>query len=92
MPLTLPLELSICTAAETAAAWLDWLDGPDPGPVVDAADVEIVDGAGVQLLLALARALHRRGRELTLVDPSEPLRRACIALGAHALVGAGSAA
>ncbi|MBU6261267.1 MAG: STAS domain-containing protein [Burkholderiales bacterium] len=88
MPLTLPLELSICTAAETRAACLSWLDRPDPGPVL-AAGVEVVDGAGVQLLLALARAAQRRGRDFALADASEALRRACSALGAGALLGAG---
>ena len=92
MPLTLPQELSICTAATTRAEWLAWLDRPEaePGPVAGAG-VEIVDGAGVQLLVALARALQRRGHTLAVDEPSEPLRRACAALGAQALLAAGSA-
>lgn len=93
---TLPSELSIYTVGELRTKWLEWLN---PAPAadgsqnlldeafrVDAASVGEVDGAGVQLLLSLAKALSRRDRNLSLVNPSQPLVDACAALGASALL------
>jgi ABC-type transporter Mla MlaB component len=93
---SLPAELSIYTVGELRTKWLEWLS-PAPGTdgsqnllddafSVDAASVGEVDGAGVQLLLSLAKALARRERTLSLVSPSQPLVDACAALGASALL------
>ncbi len=94
----LPAELSIYTAAETRAAWLAWLASEDaaagqvdPTIAVDASAVDVIDGAGVQLLLALARTLHERGTGLAFSAPSRVLQEGCAALGADALLAGGDA-
>ena len=98
--LRLPSELTIYTASETHRAWLAWLaaeqaGSADPAPdglcPVDAAAVEQVDGAGVQLLISLAASLAQQRRRLQLLDPSAALRQACTSLGATALLEAGAA-
>ncbi|MDI1261419.1 STAS domain-containing protein [Aquabacterium sp.] len=96
-PPPLPAELSIFTATETRAQWLAWLASESSGltstaelPPFDASGVDTVDGAGVQLLLALQRTLHERGLTLQLAAPSQTLRNACTALGVGALVLTGA--
>ncbi len=93
--LSLPAELTIYTASETRAAWLAWLaaersdgsnDTGDDRCPVHAGAVDQVDAAGVQLLVALSHTLARQQRRLQLLDPSAPLRGACEALGASALL------
>ncbi len=82
--LQLPPELSIYTAAELHQAWLDWasqLPSQSTHALADAALVDQVDGAGVQLLLALQGSLSLRGCRLRLNAPSPALRTACAALG-----------
>jgi ABC-type transporter Mla MlaB component len=82
--LLLPSELSIYTAAELHPQWLAWADRrtAEPGEAqADGTAVDQVDGAGVQLLIALQRCLAARGCTLQLRDPSGPLRDACAALG-----------
>jgi len=93
----LPAELSIYTAAEIRSSWLDWLAGetaalPTALRAVDAAHVDVVDGAGVQLLLSIDRALRERGAALRLAAPSATLSAACEALGAAALLADGGLA
>ncbi len=94
----LPNELTIYTASEARAAWLDWLAGLDEGvpagtlPPLDAADVESADGAGVQFLLSLLRTLDQRDLTLTLNAPSEALRNACLSAGVWPLPAGGAAA
>lgn len=91
--LHLPAELTIYTVGELRSSWLAWLGdavaGDDPGAVLhaDAAAVDQVDGAGVQLLLSLANALTAHGRRFRLDQPSAPLVQACTMLGASALLG-----
>jgi ABC-type transporter Mla MlaB component len=90
--LCLPAELTIYTATETRAAWLGWLagDGSSSGHEavceVDAASVDEVDAAGVQLLVALAHSLQRQHSRLRLHEPSQPLRQACLDLGVAGLL------
>jgi ABC-type transporter Mla MlaB component len=82
--LLLPPELSIYTAAELHPQWLAWAgQGALAGreALADGQAVDQVDGAGVQLLLALQRCLAARGCTLRLQAPSHPLREACAALG-----------
>ena len=81
--LRLPAELTIYTASQCRAAMLDWLAGqPVDGLCpVDGAAVDQIDGAGVQLLVSLAKALGSRQRALRLVDASGPLQAACASLG-----------
>lgn len=82
--LHLPAELSIYTAAELHPQWLAWArrDGAEHQDArADGTAVDQVDGAGVQLLIALQRCLAARGCTLHLHAPSRPLREACTALG-----------
>ncbi len=90
--LRLPHELTIYTAAETRAAWLAWLsgDGAQAGTDavchVDGEDVDEVDAAGLQLLVALAHSLQRQQVKLRLLQASRPLRNACHDLGLAGLL------
>lgn len=82
--LHLPSELSIYTAAELHPQWLAWAGHSAPSAsdaLADGTAVDQVDGAGVQLLIALQRCLAARGCALRLHAPSRPLREACTALG-----------
>lgn len=94
--LALPSELTIYTVGETKPHWLAWLNAARDASAagaealicqVDAAAVDEVDGAGVQLLLALSNALASAHLSLRLTDPSGPLVAACNALGAAHLFG-----
>lgn len=78
-PLALPAELTIYTVGELHPQWLAWLQ--QEGGAVDAAAVDQVDGAGLQLLLSLSHAVDQRGRRLQLQAPSQTLRAGCEALG-----------
>ena len=99
--LRLPRELTIYTAAETRASWLAWLSGDgghaepnaqgEPVCRVDGEDVDEVDAAGVQLLVALAHSLQHRQVSLQLCRASGPLRAACHDLGLAALLLGGDA-
>lgn len=84
--LELPRELCVPEVAALRLTCLDWLDAQDAEELVDASEVDEVDAAGVQLLLALSRSLASRGRRLHLHAPSGPLREALRTLGAHALI------
>ncbi len=83
--LDLPAELTIYTVGELRPQWLAWLgpagtDGQAPAVVRGQAPGD-VDGAGVQLLLALDRSLAERGRQLQIDAPSSALQAACAAAG-----------
>ena len=86
-PLVLPAELTIYAVGELHPQWLAWLGEGTPALPADvaaevhAAAVDQVDGAGLQLLLSLQRALAARGRQLQIQAPSEVLRNGCAALG-----------
>ena len=82
--LLLPPELSIYTAAELHPQWLAWATQSEVAghdALADGAAVDQVDGAGVQMLVALQRCLVNRGGTFRLNAPSRPLREACTALG-----------
>jgi ABC-type transporter Mla MlaB component len=82
--LRLPAELSIYTAASLHPQWLAWVSQvPEEGGdvCVDGSPVDVVDAAGVQLLLALQHSLTVRGCMLKIGEPSHPLQQACAALG-----------
>lgn len=82
----LPGELTIYSAAETREALLGWLHRQDLGSTdlleIGAAQVEEVDGAGLQLLGALAQTLAKQGVPWKVCDASAPMRDACQVLGA----------
>lgn len=85
--MALPQELSIYTAAELHAQWLAWLGqqaGNGGTAQVQAAAVESVDAAGLQLLLSLQHALQGQGQQLALLDPSPALVQGCEAIGLQA--------
>ncbi len=84
--LELPRDLCVPVVAALQLACLEWLDMQDADELVDASQVDEVDAAGVQLLVALSRALASRGRPLRLQAPSGPLSDAIRTLGAHALI------
>jgi ABC-type transporter Mla MlaB component len=100
--LTLPAELTIYTVGELHPQWLAWLGGvtatPAEGAPVElqAAAVDQIDAAGVQLLLSLQRALATLGRRCRVRDASAVLTGACAALGLgdwlQAMSAAGAAA
>jgi ABC-type transporter Mla MlaB component len=77
--LALPAELTIYAAAELHAAWRAWLE--QGGQRAEGSAVEQVDGAGVQLLLSLQRAMAARGRRLEIQAPSRVLAEGCATLG-----------
>ena len=86
--MSLPAELTIYTVGELHPQWLAWVEqlaaaarGPNESACVRADAVDQVDAAGLQLLMALQRSLASRGTRLDLLDPSEPLRSGCEALG-----------
>jgi len=88
--MSLPSELTIYTVAELRARWLAWLSeavreratgGGSDSCLVDAASVAEVDGAGVQLLIALDRELGTAQWPLQLVNPSRALAQALDHLG-----------
>jgi ABC-type transporter Mla MlaB component len=90
LPLVLPAELTIYTVAELRPLWLTWLRelpaAADAASVaeVQAAAVDQVDAAGMQLLLSLERALAAVGRRCWLREPSSVLQAGCAALGLSA--------
>jgi ABC-type transporter Mla MlaB component len=94
--ISLPSELTIYSVGELLPQFLARLkdthdavttgSGPGERLRVEAASVEDVDAAGVQLLLSVSNALALRGHALQLVNASGPLSRACAALGASALM------
>ena len=87
----LPAELTIYTAGEVHPLWRTWLaeaDHADAPPEcrVDAAAVDQIDGAGLQLLISLANSLGARQRTLRLVGASPLLVNACQTLGLASLL------
>jgi anti-sigma B factor antagonist len=91
----LPGELTIYSAAETREALLAWLRKQDlssAAPLeVGAAQVEEIDGAGLQLLGALAQTLAKQGVPWHLRDASIPVQEACKTMGSAWLDGAANA-
>ena len=91
LPLVLPPELTIYTVSELLPQWLAWLgaEAASEGPArVQAGGVAEIDGAGLQMLVSLQRALAARGRALELVAPSRALRDACAGAGLSELAPA----
>ena len=88
--LCLPQELTIYTVGELHPQWLAWMTatasagGEDA--TLDAASVETVDAAGLQLLASLSRSLADRGLRMHVLQPSTTLQAGCEALGLHDLL------
>ncbi len=90
----LPEELTIYTVGELRGTWLQQIDAARASPdawKIDAAQVGEVDAAGVQLLLALFRAIDATGTTHVVEAPSAVLSRACTALGLDTLLHGGDA-
>lgn len=95
----LPAELTIYAVGALRPEWQQWVTklpkrrGKASGAAifeVDAAAVLEVDGAGVQLLVALSHSLAARRRTLRLVNVGQTLASACEVLGLSAhLLGTG---
>ena len=85
----LPIEVSLCTAAELRSQWLLELErrpGNAEAIELDGSAVEHFDAAGAQSLLALAHALGARGQRLQLTRASDVLVHACRTLGLADLI------
>jgi anti-anti-sigma regulatory factor len=92
----LPEELTIYTIGELFPQWLQWLEAlplnlaqddiSASALVLDAQDVAEVDGAGLQMLVALSHALKNRQRHLVLKHPSDALQKASACLGLQPLL------
>ena len=82
-PLALPAELTIYTVGELRLQWLNWLTEGTLAPQarIEGNAVEQIDGAGLQMLLALGRSLEAAGRSLHIEGASAVLRSGCEALG-----------
>lgn len=82
----LPPELTIYTADSTRQALLSWLQARPTQAAslvsLQAAQVEEVDSAGLQVLAALANTLAEQGQTLELLQPSAHLRAGLSDLGA----------
>lgn len=88
-PTSLPAEVDIYHAAELRSLWLTLLEQPTAADCrLDGTAVDQIDGAGVQLLVALSRGLENQQRRLQITQPSAPLRAACEALGVSHLLAA----
>jgi ABC-type transporter Mla MlaB component len=83
--LALPPELTIYTVGELRPQWLAWLGqaeaAADDMAVLRADQLGEVDGAGMQMLLALDRSLAERGRRLRIAAASTALQTGCGAAG-----------
>lgn len=85
---SLPPEITIYTVGELRTQCMNWLSErqPEATPcedtlVIDGSAVRDIDAAGLQVLLALARALERDRRVLRVLQPSAALAEACDMLG-----------
>jgi ABC-type transporter Mla MlaB component len=89
----LPPELTIYHVAELHRDWLQRLAELDRGDAaaapaaLDASPLQQLDGAGLQLLLSLRKALAERGLEPPLRGAGPALQAAATALGLQARLG-----
>lgn len=87
-PFELPSEMTIYNVMETRDTLLAWvteqLAQSCPCLDVSATQVQVVDGAGLQLLVALSNM----GQPWRLLNPSAALQSACDTLGLQAWVHA----
>lgn len=84
--LVLPAELTIYNVGELHPQWLAWFSEVTASKVegvaeVQAGAVDLVDAAGVQLLLSLHRALSIHGRHHRITGASHALTAGCAGLG-----------
>lgn len=84
--LTLPSSLRIADVAEFRALCEPLLAGDGP-LTVEAGEVEYIDAAGLQLLVALSRVCAAQGRAFALGAPSAALGSAARIAGFAPLLG-----
>jgi anti-anti-sigma regulatory factor len=90
----LPGELNIYAVGalgDQLRGWLQKLPAAGRPLKIDGSAVTEVDGAGLQLLVSLARTLGERDRRLEIVAPTATLVDAARALGLDAFLGLGQA-
>ncbi|MBI5257025.1 MAG: STAS domain-containing protein [Burkholderiales bacterium] len=88
MAATLRIEgdLTVVAAAQQREALLQALAGAEGELVLDLGDVQAIDSAGVQLLLATRRSLAETGGSLSLRSPSRVVIEALQVYHLHALL------
>lgn len=84
--LVLPSELTIYNVGELHPQWLIWLSevtapGVEGVVEVQGGAVDLVDAAGLQLLLSLHRTLSIHGRHHRITGASSALAAGCAGLG-----------
>jgi len=95
-PHRLPVELNVYAVGELRAQFQSWVKKLPKGRkakslagtplVVDGSAVTEVDGAGLQLLVALKHSLAAHDRDLRVASASETLSLACATLGLNVLL------
>lgn len=88
--LCLPSSLRIADVGEFRAL-CDPLVASDGPLAVDGAEVEYIDAAGLQMLVALSRTCAMQDRAFTLASPSSALRGAAQVAGVAPLLGLAAA-
>lgn len=84
--LYLPASLTIRDAAQVRAQLLGALDGATR-LFIDARDVEVVDTAGLQLLMSACKSARRRGIAVRVSSPSQYLCEAASLMGVTSHLG-----
>jgi len=77
----LPDSVTVSEVAALREQWLTTLEGHPNNTLIDARDVVEVDGAGLQLLVALEKSFAAHGHALQLVAPSTTLTDAMNRMG-----------
>ena len=88
--LVLPAELTIYAVGELRPTWLQWINRNGGDWRVDGAAVAEVDGAGIQMLLALAHSAAAERQPFVVENPSETLATACRTMGLQELIAGGA--
>ncbi len=91
--ITLPPDLTIYKVGELRSQWLGCINeelaangAASPTWIGDASSISDIDGAGLQLLLALAQTLSAQHGTLHLENPSPRLTDACATFGVTSLL------
>lgn len=86
--LKLPASLTIADVAGLHATLMDYLT-QGVGIELDGSEVELIDGAGVQLLAAAAKSANDKALAFNIDSPTSVLARAVSQIGLSALLGFG---
>jgi anti-anti-sigma regulatory factor len=77
----LPDSISVSEVTGLREQWLQAMEHQPDNTLIDARAVVDIDGAGIQLLAALAQSLAARGQTLQLLAPSATLTEALQRMG-----------